>query len=292
MRKNNAEGSFLAIPHQLHFRKNYQFFVWDFIMKMIFRYLYPIDKVLTKKINMKVGIYCRVSKEKNGESIEDQKKLGIQYCKNNKYDYEVFIDEGISGTVWERPEFQKLLTDISEEKIQMVWAFDDSRFQRSNEIRGLINQHLKKHNVMYCTHTNGIIDWDNPHQDFIGGLMSEFNKYHVTLSKIKTKRALKLRAESGKGWGILPYGFEYDKNGYYALNDDECLTVKEIFKLSLSGMGTNRIAKKLNFNGVKTRYNQFAGNIRLDKTKGKDETKLIKKKDIKVGGEYNKGDSQ
>ncbi|MBL6664150.1 MAG: recombinase family protein, partial [Flavobacteriales bacterium] len=90
---------------------------------------------------MKVGIYCRISKDKGDKdkSIEDQSELGKEFCVCNKFDYELYIDEGISGTIDDRPEFQRLLVDIIDGEIGSIWAYDDSRIQRNPEIRYLLN---------------------------------------------------------------------------------------------------------------------------------------------------------
>lgn len=233
-----------------------------------------------------VAIYCRISKDKGekDKSIEDQLETGKEFCDKNGYSYKEYIDDGISGTIGERPEFQNLLADITDGKIDIVWVLDDSRIQRNPEIRYLINKTLKDNNVQYHTGVDGVVDLYDPQKDLMGGVLAEFNKYFVAITKTKVKSVLKRRALQGKGWGALPYGWSYDKEGYYVQKEDECKVVKRIYKLSLDGVGTDRIARMLNDECVPTRYNGYEGEIRLNKSKGAKYTKKVKKEDVKWAG--------
>jgi site-specific DNA recombinase len=240
---------------------------------------------------MNVGIYCRISVDKGGrdKSIEDQSKLGIEFAKSNKYKYDLFIDEGLSGTIDERPQFKRLLTEVVDGKIQIIWVFDDSRIQRSPEIRYLLNNTLKQYKVQYYTHINGLVDLFNPESDLMGGIMAEFNKYFVTISKLKVKSVLRRRVLGGRGWGGLPYGYSYDTNGYYVINKSEAKVVKTIFKLSLLGTGTDAIARYLNEKEIPTRYNDYKGDIKLHKKKGGENLKIIPKKNLRWAGNTVRG---
>jgi site-specific DNA recombinase len=239
----------------------------------------------------KVGIYCRISQEKEGgksTSIEMQKELGIEFCNENKYQYEVYIDEGISGTTDQRPSFQKLLIDIENEVISIIWVYDDSRIQRNPQIRYHINNLLELYKVDYYTHVNGKATF-SPEDKMLGGIMAEFNQYFVELTKRKVIDKLERRAKSGKGWGLPPYGFKYDKEGYYIHDVMECEVVKRIFQLSSSGVGTEKIAKVLNNESIPTRYNQYDGSIRFKKNSKRKYETLKEKKEIKWAGNTIRG---
>lgn len=240
---------------------------------------------------MTVGIYCRISqeKDKNDLSIEDQKMLGVEYCEAESLDYQIYIDEGLSGTIDARPAFQELLSDIIEGTIQMVWVLDDARIQREPQIRYLFNNTLREYNVEYYTHQLGKVDLFNPEMELLGGVMSEFNKYFVTITKLKIQSVLRRKVKGGKGWGIPPYGFTYDDSGFYKLHDGEKEIVKLIFEKSLSGLGTEKIAEYLNENNIPTRYNNYDGVIRLNRTKVGKQTKVLEKKNIKWAGNTVRG---
>jgi site-specific DNA recombinase len=240
-------------------------------------------------INMKklVAIYCRISKEKNGrdKSIDDQNKLGIEFAKLNGFNYKIYIDDGFSGTTEERPVFQELLRDISFGEIDILWAYDNSRIEREPSIRNMMKRLLIKYDVAYFEHlSKGYIDFEDITKNLHGDIMSLINKWHVDITKEKVKSVLNRRTAEGKGWGVLPYGFKYDTHGRYILDRNESRIVKWIFACSLNGVGTDRIARILNEKQIPTRYNQYDGFIRLNRKKGPQFIKKIKKKDIKWAG--------
>lgn len=236
-----------------------------------------------------LGIYCRISVLKKGNdlSIEDQKKLGIAKAEELKISYEIYIDEGLSGTsekIEDRPEFERFLGDISKKKITAVFAYDQSRFERNPKLRFIINDIFKEYNVDYYTEIDGLVDLHDPHKEFYGDLMSVINKYHVTMTKIKVKGALKRRVEKGKAHSILPYGYTKDKEGHLVVDPDESEIVKKIYDLSLSGIGTRSIAEKLNDDEIPTRYNKMGDGTLKTKNKYTNVITTTKKEDIKWSG--------
>jgi DNA invertase Pin-like site-specific DNA recombinase len=238
---------------------------------------------------MKLGIYCRISREKVGNdlSINDQKEKGIKKAKELGLQYDLYIDEGISGTsskIEDRPEFERLIADVSNGTLVGVFAFDQSRFERNPQVRYLINEIFKKNDIQYYTEIDGLVDLHDPQAEFFGDLVSVINKYQVTLTKIKVKSALRSRVASGKAHSILPYGYTKDGNQQLVIDNGEAEIIKEIYNLSLSGMGTRSIAAHLNEMGVQTRYNKI--NIGTISTKNKYTGKITvtEKKDVKWEG--------
>ena len=83
-----------------------------------------------------VGIYIRLYREDDdkaemSESITNQKSLLLQYVKeNNLRVYDIYIDDGYSGTNFDRPDFNRLLNDIELGKVNMVITKDMSRLGR------------------------------------------------------------------------------------------------------------------------------------------------------------------
>lgn len=239
---------------------------------------------------MKLGIYCRISKTKEegkDRSIENQKSLGIKQAKELGLEYETYIDEGISGAsdkIEERPSFEKLLKDISEGTITSVFAFDQSRFERNPQIRFVVNNLFKEHDISYYTYVDGEVDLHDPQAEFFGDIQSVINKYHVTMTKIKVKSVLKQRALEGKGHGIFPYGYTTDNDGYLIINKKEESIILEIFRLSLSGVGTRSIAEILNNKNIPTRYNKIGKGTLTVANKYTKKESTVNKKDIKWSG--------
>ncbi|MDO6819070.1 recombinase family protein [Zobellia sp. 1_MG-2023] len=237
-----------------------------------------------------LAIYCRISQKKaqgKDRSIKEQRLRGIELAKKLKIKYKVFIDEGVSGT-WalkDRPAFFKLVSDLLNKKgkITTVYALDPSRLYRNDETRLSFLAAVKKKDIQLYF-DNGLYDWSDPYMNFMGKVLSATDVLHVDVTKLKVKAVLERNAKEGKGFGITPYGYETDKRGYLTKHPEESKTVKRIYELSLSGVGTRTIAETLNKEGVPTRYNKIKkGSIT---TVNKDTGKLTttEKKDVKWAG--------
>lgn len=242
-----------------------------------------------------LGIYCRISKEKEqgkGQSLDNQKQLGIELATKLKLDYKVYTDDGLSGAsdkIEDRPQFEKFLGDVSNGTLTQVFAYDQSRFERNPQIRFVINNLFKKHKVIYYTYMDGEVDLHDPQSEFFGDLLSVINKYHVTTTKIKVKSALINRALLGKGQAVMPYGYTKDKEGYIIIDKEEAEIVKRIFDMSLRAIGTKTIAETLNDEGVPTRYNKLNRGYLRTKNKYTGEVTTTAKKDVKWSGNSIRG---
>ncbi len=236
-----------------------------------------------------LAIYCRISKEKEegkDRSINDQKQLGIDLANDLNIPYKVFIDEGISGTlpIEKRPEFSLLLDEIENHKFTHLYAYDQSRLERSPETRLILNKLLKDNGISLYT-DNGEVDLHNDEVEMLGDVMSAFNSYFVRQTRKKVKSVLKRRVKEGKAHSsILPYGYKKDLNGFLAIDEEEAEIIKRIYKESLKGKGTNKIAEILNSEGVFTRYNKIGKGTITTINKYTKEATTKRKKDINWSG--------
>ncbi|MBC7523023.1 MAG: recombinase family protein [Flavobacterium sp.] len=235
---------------------------------------------------MKLGVYCRISRLKDGNdlSIEDQKQKGIAKSDELNLPFELYIDEGLSGAaekISDRPEFERLLGDVSSGELTHVFCYDQSRLERSPQMRFVITDLFKKNNIVFITQMGGVENLDDPQQQFFGDLLSVINKFHVTTTKLKVKSALRIRVKAGKTRGILPYGFTKDENDVMIIDEVEAVTVKRIFALSLEGIGTRTISETLNDEGVLTRYNTIGSGTVSVKNKYTGIISTREKKDVK-----------
>jgi len=239
----------------------------------------------------KVGIYCRISREKKtvDKSIEDQKLLGIKFAKDNELDYELYIDEGYTGVTDKRPQFLRLYSDVLKNQIELVWVFDEGRLQRNNQIRFDLYSRFKEFGVQLYDHLKGHIDLHNAEVQLQGGILAEMNQYYVMITSEKIRSVLTRRVNSGKGWGLPPFGYTYDKEGYYVLHQKESIIVKRIYNLSLNGSGTEKIAGILNTENIPTRFNSYTGEVTLHKRNLNRDSKVINRKDFKWAGNTVRG---
>ena len=235
-----------------------------------------------------LGIYCRISRLKEDgkdRSIDDQRQTGIEFAKKNNLEYKVYIDEGISGTKSEedRPALYEMFNDITDGKINSVFVYDQSRLERNPQLRFAIKKLFKDNNISLY-YRDGIVG-TSIEDEFAGDIMSLINNFYVKINKGKIKSTLRRNVEKGRAHGITPYGYTKDKDNLLVIDKDEAKIIKKVYKWSLSGIGTNKIAEKLNDLGVPTRYNKIGKGVITIKNKyDEDDINIIDKKTIKWAG--------
>ncbi len=208
-----------------------------------------------------VGIYIRLSREdddKNemSESITNQKSLLLQYVKeNNLRVYDIYIDDGYSGTNFDRPDFNRLLNDIESGKINMVITKDMSRLGRDYIGTGnLIEKYFPEHNVRYIAVTDNIDTFLDSSNNDIAPFKAIMNDMYAKDISKKIKSSLKAKMKEGK-WvgGRTPFGYNQDKDNknHLVVNVEQASVVGKIFDMCLEGLSFFKIAKQLTNEGVK-----------------------------------------
>ena len=208
-----------------------------------------------------VGIYCRLSLDDGsiGESgsIQTQKIMLEKYCKDNHYTIkEVYIDDGYSGLNFDRPAFKQLLLDIETGKINMVITKDLSRLGRDYLQTGYYTeQHFPLHHVRYIVIIDGVdtlLDNNDiaPFKNILNDMYAKDLSRKVKLAK---------RGRSLNGLFISAqtlFGYIKDPNNknHLVVDEEAKEIVIKIYKLAKQGLGTYRIAKLLNEEGVITPY--------------------------------------
>ncbi len=205
------------------------------------------------------GIYLRLSREdgdKNeSDSIQNQRGLTMSYIANNDtiVMVEEYVDDGYSGTNFERPGFRKMIADIKEGHINCVVVKDLSRFGREYiEAGRYLEQMFVDYGVRFIA-VNDNVDSLNGEYDIIVPIKNLFNaQYALDISK-KVQSAFKVKQRSGEFVGAFAsYGYKKSETDRHCLlvDDYAAAVVRRIFDMYLSGMGKNAIAKKLNEDGV------------------------------------------
>lgn len=201
----------------------------------------------------KAALYCRLSQDDglvgDSSSIQTQKMLLEKYANDNGIiivDY--YIDDGYSGTNFDRPAFQRMIADIDDEKVNMVITKDLSRLGRDYVRTGYyIDFYFKDKDIRYIA-INDNVDTLYENND-IAPFKNILNEMYAKDISRKVKTAVRQRLL--KGMFIAshpPYGYKrnpYNKN-HLVIDEDVVDVVKLIFDLVLSNMGISTIAKELN----------------------------------------------
>mgnify|MGYP004568454945 CR=1 FL=1 len=227
-----------------------------------------------EKTTYNVAIYIRLSKEDadrgydESESIKNQRELLTKYVEELGGEYElidIYIDQGYTGTNFNRPDFQRMIRDIEANKVNMVITKDLSRLGRDYiETGEYIEKWFPENNVRYVSVTDGIDTFEttNGNND-IAPFKSILNDmYSKDLSK-KIRTALNTMQKAGK-WvgGRTALGYMRDPNdkNHLIICNQEAEIVKVIFNMAYSGKNIGEIKKWLIANDIPTasqiRYNK------------------------------------
>ena len=211
------------------------------------------------------AIYCRLSRDDGGDaesnSIQTQRMMLKKHAKENGFDYTEYIDDGWSGTTFERPSFKKMIDDIEEGKISAVLCKDLSRLGRNNAMVAYYTEIFFIDRDIRFIAVNDNIDTavgDNE----IMGFKSIINEFYARDISKKVKSAKRARAQNGEFSGYMaPIGYRKSPDDKHKLLIEEtgAEIVRYIFKLAVGGLGTTQIARRLNEEGFVTPREHFNG---------------------------------
>lgn len=199
------------------------------------------------------ALYMRLSKDDEGEaesvSITTQRKMLRTYAQENHYSiYDEYMDDGISGTTFERPEFKRMIRDIEEKKINMVITKDLSRLGRDYILAGQYTEiYFPSKKVRYIAINDGY-DSDSPYTD-IAPFKNVINEMYARDTSKKIRSAFITRMQEGEFVGAFaPYGYKRDPADKHHLIIDEAPAkiVQEIFRYAADGILPVQIARILN----------------------------------------------
>lgn len=217
--------------------------------------------LVSEQTKYNCALYCRLSKDDDlqGESnsITNQKEILTQYAKENNLNiYDVYIDDGYSGTNFERPDFKRMIQDIKDKKVNMVIVKDSSRLGRDYIGFGEYVEKIFPENQVRLVSIldnydsaidNGVAD-TLPFRAVINDL------YAKDISK-KVKASKHKNAVNGLFNGNrTPYGYKrFETNRHKLELDEECAkNVRRIFDLYLEGTALSQIAYTFNDEHIPT----------------------------------------
>ncbi len=127
------------------------------------------------------------------------------------------------------------------------------------------------------------LDLDVPANRLFTGIISLTNEFYSTLTGQKVKLAHYKNSLKGKSHGITAYGYVRDENGLLKIHEEQAKVIRRIFKMSGDGIGVYTIAKKLNEEGIPTKFNNYTGLFKR-RDKYTNEYTFFKKADVRWRG--------
>ena len=172
--------------------------------------------MITEEKHYTAALYCRLSQDDGNTSesvsIGTQKSLLTRYCTENGFQiYDYYIDDGYSGTNFDRPDFSRMMTDVEDRKVNLVIVKDLSRFGREYAMMGIyLNYTFEDCNVRFIAVTDGVDTLKNP-DDLVMPIKNVVNAQYARECGRKTKAARIALARDGKYIGSRPpYGYMKD----------------------------------------------------------------------------------
>lgn len=197
------------------------------------------------------ALYCRLSRddEYNGDSmsIQNQKELLLKYANDNGYyNTEFFVDDGYTGTNFDRPDFKRLIEAVEDGKIGTVIVKDLSRFGREYLQTGFYTEMYLPDNDVRFIAINDSVDSDMGDNDF-APFRNIINEWYAKDCSKKIRAVMKMKAQRGDCLtGMAPYGYMKDPDDKTKLiPSDRADYVKMMYRMAIEGCSCGEIATKM-----------------------------------------------
>ena len=208
----------------------------------------------SKKKQDKAGItalYCRLSRddgvEGDSNSVANQKKLLKRFAKENGLtNTRYYVDDGYTGTNFERPGFQKMIEDIDLGYISTVIVKDLSRLGRRYDMVGYyMDTYFPDRDVRFIA-VNDNIDSDEGESE-IAPFKNVLNEFYARDISKKCRSSYRIRGSTGEPLAPPPYGYikSPDNPKKWVIDPEAAQVVRDIFKMALEGKSNETIASIL-----------------------------------------------
>lgn len=210
---------------------------------------------MKKETLFNTAVYIRLSKEDGdkaeSDSITNQRKLIYDFLKSRGefLIYDTYVDDGYTGTNFERPSFQRMVSDIENKNINCVVVKDLSRFGRDYIRTGeYLERYFPDNDVRFIAITDNIDSFRQSY-DMLLPIKNIFNEQYARDISGKIHAAMTAKQKNGEFIGAFAcYGYKKSPADKNKLVVDEYAAgiVRKIFSLYIAGYGKARIAKMLN----------------------------------------------
>lgn len=208
-----------------------------------------------RKMDARVAAYVRLSREDGdkleSDSVGNQKTLLQEFIRRREglKLIDLYIDDGWSGTNFERPSFQRMIRDIEGGRIDCVIVKDLSRFGRDYlETGRYLERYFPQHNIRFISVLDGI-DSEKRQYDLMMPIKNLFNEQYARDISKKVHAAVRTKQEAGQFIGAFTsYGYQKSPENKNKLVVDPYAAeiVKKIFSMYGEGYSKTQIARWLN----------------------------------------------
>lgn len=200
------------------------------------------------------ALYCRLSvdddkKDAESNSITNQKQILLDYCQKQGFTNTMFfVDDGISGTSFERGGFQQMQKMVEEGKICRVIVKDLSRFGREMVEAGRLTQIVYPSlGVTFISLHENVNSTTGEGMEMLP-FYNIFNEWYAAQTSKKIRAVWQSKAENGKRVSpTVPFGYVKDPNDKekWLIDEPAAEVVRKIYALCLAGRGPSQIARQL-----------------------------------------------
>ena len=199
------------------------------------------------------ALYCRLSCDDDlqgdSNSIRNQKMLLKQYADEHRFrNVRYYVDDGYSGSNFDRPDFKRMIDDIDNGKVSAVIVKDMSRFGRDHILVGYYTKYyFAEADIRFIAVYDQVDSETNPDDD-ITPFRNILNEMYAKDCSKKIRAVMKAKGNAGKHLATLPpLGYKKDPNDKekWIIDEPAAEVVREIFSLCIKGYGPTQIARIL-----------------------------------------------
>lgn len=221
------------------------------------------------------ALYCRLSQDdgREGESnsISNQKEMLQAYAKKNGLLHpRFFVDDGFSGTTFDRPAFREMDAMAENGEIGTIVVKDLSRFGRNYlEVGQYLEIRYPTLGIRFIAVQDNVDSESNTGTELMP-FSNIFNEWHAATTSKKVRAVWASKAAQGKRVShIVPYGYIRDEKDIevWHIDEEAAEVVKRIYALCIAGKGPAQIARILEADRIPTPSEHFVANGRNPRSK-------------------------
>ena len=204
------------------------------------------------------ALYCRLSRddgmEGDSNSVANQKKLLQKYAKENEFaNTKFYVDDGYTGTNFNRPGFQQMIDDIELGYITTVIVKDMSRLGRDYlQVGYYTDDYFPEKNVRFIAVNDCVDSADGDNE--LAPFRNVMNEMYARDISRKVRSSHRIRGNAGEPLSQPPYGYmkSPDNPKFWIIDEEAAQVVKRIFNLCMDGYGPSQIANILKTDKIET----------------------------------------